>query len=485
MPSPSPAQHERGEAPLPPWLAVVALRALATSIAVATGFSAVSDDDFARIVIAQGFAHSPSLDPSGTSWLPFPFWLTGTAMSLFGPHVWVARALSWLTSLGSSALVYLAARYVGFRPAPAALGAALAAVLPHAVWLGVATVPEGYSAALCLFAIASHVGFDTRRRWFGALAVTCAALSRYEAWPVALLLAGLGAFDAQKERNLGLLGPALCSLAGPVSWLLHGVVNHDDALFFLKRVADYRRALGRSPEDFATGLLGYPKVLLRGEPELTALFVVTLVSTRARAALEGSGRLFLGAGVVLAFLVLGDLGDGAPTHHPERPLLLLWLVACVLLGQALVHALVDKRWRTLLGLGVLTALVVRPIVTRRDGFIDRSPELAIGALSRDPVGAARLAVDADDYAFFAVMAGFERVHQCEPLRQHDPRAKVPNPWATPGALRKRLWELGAGYLIAGRAKVPELGEPAEILVQTEGYVLVRLGAAARPRPEAP
>jgi hypothetical protein len=163
----------------------------------------------------------------------------------------------------------------------------------------------------------------------------------------------------------------------------------------------------------------------------------------------------------------------------------LWLVACVLLGQALVHALVDKRWRTLLGVGVLTALVVRPIVTRRDGFIDRSPELAIGALSRVPVGASRLAVDADDYAFFAVMAGFERVHRCEPLRQHDPRAKVPNPWASPETLRKRLSELGAGYLIAGAEKVPELGEPAEIVLQTEKHVLVRIGETAGVGPEAP
>jgi hypothetical protein len=33
----------------------------------------VSDDDYARVVIAQRL--SLALDPSGTSWLPFPFWL--------------------------------------------------------------------------------------------------------------------------------------------------------------------------------------------------------------------------------------------------------------------------------------------------------------------------------------------------------------------------------------------------------------------------
>ncbi|MEO8796345.1 MAG: hypothetical protein ABI551_00540, partial [Polyangiaceae bacterium] len=48
------------------------------------GFSHVSDDDYARAVISEQFAHAPSLDPSGTSWLPFPFWLTGSVMMVFG-----------------------------------------------------------------------------------------------------------------------------------------------------------------------------------------------------------------------------------------------------------------------------------------------------------------------------------------------------------------------------------------------------------------
>ena len=62
-------------------------KAVVSSLVWASGFRALSDDDYARIVIAQRFAESPSLDPTGTSWLPLPFWLNGGAMLLFGASV--------------------------------------------------------------------------------------------------------------------------------------------------------------------------------------------------------------------------------------------------------------------------------------------------------------------------------------------------------------------------------------------------------------
>ena len=34
--------------------------------------------------IAQQFAHAPRVDPSGTSWLPLPFWLSGASMMVLG-----------------------------------------------------------------------------------------------------------------------------------------------------------------------------------------------------------------------------------------------------------------------------------------------------------------------------------------------------------------------------------------------------------------
>ena len=75
--------------------AILALAKVAVSLWVLRlGFSHVSDDDFARTVIAQTFAGAPKLDPSGTSWLPLPFWLTGGAMMVLGRSIAVARGVA-------------------------------------------------------------------------------------------------------------------------------------------------------------------------------------------------------------------------------------------------------------------------------------------------------------------------------------------------------------------------------------------------------
>ena len=63
---------------------ICAVKALVSGVVLWLGFRALSDDDYARVVIAQSFAHAPSLDPSGSSWLPLPFWLYGTILGLAG-----------------------------------------------------------------------------------------------------------------------------------------------------------------------------------------------------------------------------------------------------------------------------------------------------------------------------------------------------------------------------------------------------------------
>ena len=77
---------------------VATLYAAACALARVQGFDHVSDDDFARVTIAQAFAASPKLDPSGTSWLPFPFWLLGGALRLLGRSLEVARGASLVFS---------------------------------------------------------------------------------------------------------------------------------------------------------------------------------------------------------------------------------------------------------------------------------------------------------------------------------------------------------------------------------------------------
>ena len=86
-------------------VSIVLLRLLGVLALLGSGFRAISDDDYARTVIAQRFVGAPKLDPSGTSWLPFPFHAMGAAMVLFGRSIEVARWASVVVAvLGGVAL---------------------------------------------------------------------------------------------------------------------------------------------------------------------------------------------------------------------------------------------------------------------------------------------------------------------------------------------------------------------------------------------
>src|ERR1700722_356883 len=117
------------------------------------GFTHISDDDYARTVIAEQLAHAPRLDPSETSWLPLPFWLTGVAMMAAGRTLGVARAVAVVLGAVSVAAPYLAMRAVGVRRGAAFAGAALAMTLPWNAWLGVSMVPEGWFGAIVAAAV--------------------------------------------------------------------------------------------------------------------------------------------------------------------------------------------------------------------------------------------------------------------------------------------------------------------------------------------
>ncbi len=288
------------------------------------GFTHVSDDDYARVVIAERFAHTPSLDPSGTSWLPWPFWTYGAAMLALGRSLPVATLVAWLLGLASILLGYAALRAADVSRVAAWLAAGLAATTPWNAWLGVATVPEAFAGAL-VFAGAVTLALP-RARVLGAVALLVAALSRYEAWPVCAVFAVWGSIDVlrvpETERGRGLVA-VLLALAGPCVWMGWNAHAHGSALHFLARVTTFhQRHAGDLP--LADRLLTYPRALLTGAPEIVAVGALGVFGgTEVRARWLGP---LLCAGAVLVFLTYGEVTGGAPTHHPERALVAVWWV---------------------------------------------------------------------------------------------------------------------------------------------------------------
>jgi hypothetical protein len=449
-------------------LLVGAAKLVTSAFVLATGFRAVSDDDYARIVIAQRFAENPSVDPSGTSWLPVPFWTYGGVFSLFGASLEVARTTALVLGVASALLVLVAASWLGANRAGALLAAIVAGVFPLSAWLGAATLPEAPTAGLIVLAVASLSREDPVPRWLGAAALWLACFSRYEAWPVAAVFGFLSAVDARRLRTWRLAVPAFVALLPIALWLAHGVVRHDDALFFFRRVASYKQALGDSASAWGAWL---PLAALLSEPVLLLFVALALVRRLRRgASLAPYARGLACAAALVLFLLAGAVGGGTPTHHGARALLpVFYFLACVL-GHASGNSV-----RTL-GRNPIVLLVAvagcSPLVLPRSDFAHRELELHIGTRARS-LGAPALLVDAADYGYLAVCAAFQRPNACAPLDDRDPRKKrLADAFESPKVLRGRLSAAPNAWLVATDAHAARAAALGAVRARNAGFTLL-------------
>lgn len=480
---------------------IIATTKVVVSLALLwSGFRSISDDDFARVVIAQQFVTYPSFDPSGTSWLPFPFLIYGSSMAVFGATLVAAQVIAILLGVCAAVGVWLVARSLHLSPRAALVAGMIAACMPHAVYYGAAMVPDYWTAVLALAASATLGSKHGRTRAAGALAACLATLCRYETWPIACVVSGYATFDAIRQRHerRWLVASAIIASVGATGWMLYGLAHHHDAFFFVKRVAAYRQALGGESMTLGVRLVQQPLALFTGEPELTFLalllpFIVLLV--HGREGLRGRAwvRPSLAIGSLVSFLVIGDLFDGAPTHHEDRTLLLAWLAMALLVGELLDRLLRNAfgpsrsndqlaAWlspkRLVVSVGVLGAviamtLIVRPRITKSESFVDRSGEIGIGqvAAALVPPGQ-RLAVYTEDYGFFAVQAAFARPFDSAPLLRRDPRHREHDPLSSPEELTQRLDALRARYLVLPTARLPDFSQHTRIETESNGFALL-------------
>ncbi len=433
---------------MPPALALLGLVALKCAVsawALHVGFTHISDDDYARVTIAQAFAHAPRLDPSGTSWLPFPFWLDGAAMALFGRSLAVARVVAILSSVGGAVAVHRALVVSGVKAWAAWCGVALAMCTPWNVWLGVATVPEALSASLVAAgALTLAMDAEPRATVLGGGALLVACLSRYEAWPVALVFSAVCLMRLVPElrRGRARATPWLYAYAaglamlGPSLWVLWNAHAHGDAFHFFARVAAYRlrvRGGGGAPASWAF----YPEALVRASPWTLALMAVGAPGLLVDRALRRRWAWPLAAMLALALVLIeGELHDGAPTHHPERTLVAVFWLAATFGVDGLRSLSVRfvwghaKREAWLVG-GVVASIVGAGLTwpgriadyPARSEEEDRAPQIARGReLVRRGVKSVTVAPCA--YEHFALIAAFEAPEQVTVLPVKSPAAVV-------------------------------------------------------------
>ena len=455
-----------------------AARGLSCVAAWHSGFRALSDDDYARIAIAQRFAHAPSFDPTGTSWLPAPFWIYGAMFRCFGTGLGVARATAIAAGLAATGLVYVAARLLGAARFGALLGAVFSAVLvPYSALLGIAALPEVPCAALLVFASATLARPESGIRALGGLSLGAACLSRYEAWPVALIFALYTGWDALRAQQPRLLGSLLLAVAAPTVWLIVGIVEHGDALFFIARVAAYRRALGGAPPSWFLSLIEYPRLLLWDAMLLWAMLLVWGFMSRKM----GAGtplrfwRALSALVALLVFLMVGSLRDGVPTHHAARVLLPIWFFASILAGHFLARRALTRaaRWRV----GFVVALIGCSVLFQDDlafpdeSFARRAAELDAGSRAREDARSS-LAIDTPDYGFFAVQAGFGSPGDTIVLDDHDPRRPSPSPFRDRASAQQTLRDRGAKFAIVSNAHAALLEPLCAKLWQNSSFSLL-------------
>ena len=451
-------------------------RGIACIVAWLAGFRALSDDDYARISIAQHFAHAVRFDPSRTSWLPAPFWAYGTAFHCFGTSLTVARATAIALSLCATVLVYVAARMLGSSRLAALLSGVLSCVaLRYSILLGLAAVPEVPCAALLLFSSATLVRREAALRMLGGVSLILACLARYEAWPIALVFSLFCLWDAIRERRPSLAFSALLALFGPALWLMVGRIEHGDAVFFIARVTAYRRALGGNQASTLSRLLVYPRLMVGEAFALCALVLAAALAHRkdtARSKLP-YGRCALAMLSMLAFLMLGSVRDGVPTHHASRVLLPIWYFGCIVAGAQLAvtrkgaHALL-----TIIASTPIALLLARP----NYDFASRSLELEAGNTAR-VFGAHGLAIDTPDYGFFAVQAGFGSPIETSVLDDHDPRHPSTSPFSSAAVLDQALRQQSAHFAIVTLGHTGLLAPRCGELWRNSAFALFRCADA--------
>jgi hypothetical protein len=309
------------------YVAIFALHAFVCMWVRNLGFDHISDDDFSRVTIAQGFAHKASLDPSGTSWLPFPFWILGFGMKILGRQLDTARGLSIFFASAAAPLPWIAMRLIGLPKLRGFLAWLFAFGMPWAVWVGAATVPESFSTSLSVAAVialgnrADDVELSRRAKIAFGAAMMAACLSRYETWPMAAVLAIALALRWWKKRDqVTMIALTLC-IAGPLLWMAWNAHAHDGPLHFFRRVATYHERYGAKDSTFDAATL-FPKLLLALRPEVIMPgFLLSLVALSDEDMRKRWGTALLAAWSVVVFLSIGNARDGSATHHSERALL--------------------------------------------------------------------------------------------------------------------------------------------------------------------
>jgi hypothetical protein len=184
-------------------LALAPFAVVALVVGWRVGTPLLSYDDIYRALFAHEWARAPYFFTERLVWLPFPLMATGLAVRVTGEVFWTALAVDLAASAVAIWFVYRLTEE-RFGALAAWVAAGLFGLTPWVVFLALSRYGE--PVLLAAVAIGAHHWLRFADRGGGralmwaSLALTAAALSRYEAWPLAAAFAVHVAATAWSSR---------------------------------------------------------------------------------------------------------------------------------------------------------------------------------------------------------------------------------------------------------------------------------------------
>jgi len=320
-------------------------------------FNALTTDEYLRLYFSASWAKYPKLFIPG-EFLPFYFYVYGSAINLLGNIVWAGRVVT----LGFS-LLFMTSFFGLVKEAygdKKTTILALVLVMGSPLYMRISTVPLSEIAALALISFSLfflfrwlHQDASHPKSWDWNLAISMLGLAvgnafRYECWVVSGICLAFVWFELfrRSPRFLSVLGAGLLSSLPAlvmVLWLGIGKIYFENPTKFIPPTG------GAMAEGFMVFLLQYPKFLLFFYPLLVLLLVVTLRQI-TRSWRDPKPRIILILSIAFTgFLAFISMKYGH--HHvilPERTLLFLVLFLAPIISHGtlgLLKKYPKKFWR--------------------------------------------------------------------------------------------------------------------------------------------
>ena len=396
-----------------------------------------------------------------------------------------ATGVAVLLACLSGILLYVVARAVGVSAWAAWIGVLTWTLVPASVFTGAATVPELPTSALCASAILLLRRTDLRSAWLAAGLVLPATLSRYEAWPVAIVLMVANTVVGVRERTMRCvaqrIGPVALACAGPVVWILWNHHAHGNALSFHVRVSNYWFLSGGGSQGVWADLRAFVEPLMA---DGLVLLLVALVAVIGR---WGNLRLWrdwmvpgLSCVFLVAALLVAQRGGGAPTHHPERSMLAVWAVGWIAVCDLLPWQVISSHRVFTTGRVVLLVVIATGLSTARLGRLARSygvnrpDELVVGDWLRNrSEGSVWLAPR--DYGYFAILAAMQSGDRVTLAASVEPQDRgTPSPFDREDWLRRRVCEGAFRWLVAQSDRGLMAKRVGDVRLETGAWVVVEV-----------